>query len=185
MDHTKLLNLNKDVKGRAVISRANGLILGQVVDLIVQPQNGQVYGLTVSDAEGQEHFLAWNETEISAEAVLTNNTDLPGSTSTLNWPEAVRVCNEVLGAKVVTETGDLLGSVTDIHLFGHSYRAFYYVTPAALRKLFRNGFLLPSDGMRAYTREIEQNCCRLIVPANVNSVSISPSKISSLAALYE
>jgi hypothetical protein len=78
---------------------------------------------------------------------------------------------DVIGSKVVTEDGTLLGRVSEAHIgvdqpgVAGAARVVYRVAESTLQKFFGGGFFLPGSVARSYSPEEK----RMIVPADTEN----------------
>src|SRR5687767_10288619 len=103
--------------GRAVLSLGSANKLGQVHDLIVHPTSGEMVGLSVQISE-QSHFLV-SKSEIhsigfDAVMVQSDQSLVPPDQSRLKAFPCAK--NGLIGVKVITEDGKLLGEIANVYI---------------------------------------------------------------------
>lgn len=158
---TSWLKLSR-LLGRTVERAVPRQALGKVIDLVLHPTEGLLLGMVVQTAAGEERVFAWHGLRLLPTAVRIEKQDAPDTTREQNELKAgVRACRELLGAHVLTEEGQLLGSVREIYCDWETRRVLHYVAGAGWRKLMP-GRYLAGNQPRAYSRAGH----RLIVPAH-------------------
>jgi len=112
--------------GRAVLSLENANKLGQVHDLIVHPTTGEMVGLSVQVSD-ESHFLVSKEEvhSIGPDAVMVERDQslVPPDQSQLKaFPLAK---TGLVGVKVVTEDGKLLGEIANVYFYLEETRSLF------------------------------------------------------------
>lgn len=109
----EVLPLNS-LAGRAVLSLATGNRLGTVLDPYVDPVNGALIGVTVTTPDDNIAVLDYkNIHNFGSDALMAVSDD---SVKTVDeepfkaWPNS----NELIGTKLITDSGTLLGKIADI-----------------------------------------------------------------------
>lgn len=163
-------NAARDWLKLLVLSAQNGERLGRVADIFIHPTNGTLLGLAIETDDGEGHLLLPGNFSVTDEAViaLSENSFLD---STKKPEGAVSACQEILGAKVITEDGHLLGRVRDVRLSDSSGRATYRIVPSLLQGILGAGFLMSSDTPNSYCQDGWQRGSRLIVPTWIGDPS--------------
>ena len=147
--------------GMPVLSRVSGNKLGEVRDLFVDQINGMLNGLTVTVEQGTA-ALPYDEIHsFGRDAVMANadNSLQPVDEAWLsNQPNAKE---HLIGTKVITESGRLLGSIANVFVTAQPPPfVVYEIRESMLDKLLgRQTYILPSDGY-ALSNDKE----RLVVP---------------------
>jgi len=108
----------KELRGLAVVDVTGGKKLGAVDDLVVSPDDGTLLAVTVSGgmfSGAKSYVRAEDIRSIGADAVTVvgENVARREDEMTEAVREAHRSSRTLLGAKVVTEGGALLGTVSD------------------------------------------------------------------------
>jgi uncharacterized protein YrrD len=159
----RTLNVAKDLRGMSLIAVDTGAKLGEIRDAIIQPTEGRVTGVVVRTPDDDELRLRISDVIIGPDAVMTSwesfayAGDRAGEVA-----GGVRALEEMVGSKVVTEDGDLLGRISDVYVRADRPQAIYRVTESRVQKFFGGGFFLPGDVTRSYSPEGG----RMIVPAD-------------------
>jgi len=137
-----------DLIGRTVLSVETANKLGQVHDLIVHPTKGEMVGLSVQLSD-QSHFLVNNEEihSIGPDAVMVQTDQSlvsPEQSSLRAFPFAK---NNLIGVKVITEDGKLLGEIANIYVHLEETTSFfiYEVRSSILDKLLRHALYFPAS----------------------------------------
>lgn len=201
MSETRTLNVTNELVGMRVLMpkpfRELGKVsntykrLGEVTDAIVHPTEGRLLGLGVRTLEGNERVLlavcphegderVLNEHDfrIGAESVITIENALcdPKDLDT-SLAGGAYACSELVGAKVVTDEGRLLGSVSEVHLLVQDRKVLYRVTESKWKRPFGGGFLMAGNAPRSYSRA----GMRLIVPFDMEMTMTSGRPLRSVA----
>jgi len=176
MDAAGRLSLEDELIGMAVVINPTSTRLGKVSDALVNPTNGTVIALSVRAAEGDQEWLATGNFHLDR---IDHNTVLTAETGALNQKDfrecqdaAAYACRELIGAKVVTEEGKLLGRVTGVQISAEDAKFFYRVAPSRIEQMLRGGFLMAGDAPLAYF----PSGLRLIVPASLESIQKNRSR---------
>jgi sporulation protein YlmC with PRC-barrel domain len=158
------LNLEDELVGRSVFLNRTSTRLGKISDALVNPTKGTVIALSFRTADDQERWLAAGDFCIGPYAVLASEND---SCDQKDFPQcqpvAAYACRELIGAKVVTDEGKLLGHVSEVQISAEDSKVFYRVVHSRIEQILSGGFLMAGDVPRAYFRA----GLRLIVPANL------------------
>ena len=150
-----------DLNGMSVLSLATGNRLGHIVDLFIDPVNGLLLGASVSLANGELAGLTFSEIHsFGRDAVMTKAdesvTPLEGSTLVSGRP-----ARKLIGTKIITEGGDLLGQITNVLVtLKPPPQIFYEARQSLLDKLLGREFYLPASLGNA----LSDDCARLVVP---------------------
>ena len=109
----EVLPLNS-LAGRAVLSLATGNRLGTVLDPYVDPVNGALIGVTVTTPDDNIAVLDYkNIHNFGSDALMAVSDDSVKKVDEepfKAWPNS----NELIGAKLITDSGTLLGKIADI-----------------------------------------------------------------------
>ena len=159
----RTLNVARDLRGMSLLAVDTGAKLGEIRDAIIQPTEGRVMGVVVRTPDDTELRLRISEIIIGQHAVMTSweSFERAGDRA-VEMASGVRALDEMIGSKVVTEEGDLLGRISEIYIRVDKPQAVYRVTESRIQKLFGGGFFLPGDAARSYARD----GARMIVPAD-------------------
>ncbi len=148
--------------GMTVLSKATGNRLGAVQDLYIDPVEGLLKGVTIQTADGKLAGIDYkNIYSFGKDAVMANDDE---STVLIedDWMENhSHAKKHLLGVKIVTESGNLLGQVADIYVrLTQPPFIIYDVRESILDKLLgRNFFMLASAG-----RALSDDAKRIVVP---------------------
>ncbi|MGH9831423.1 MAG: PRC-barrel domain-containing protein [Blastocatellia bacterium] len=171
----RMLDVAKDFKGMAVLASDTGAKLGEARDVIIHPTEGRLLGVVVRAAEGGERSLSASSFIIGQDAVMVTTTAFRRADERSNeLAGGVRAIEDLIGSKVVTEDGTLLGRVSEAHIgvdqpsvagVAGVARVVYRVAESTLQKFFGGGFFLPGAAARSYSPEEK----RMIVPADTGN----------------
>ncbi|HKQ73027.1 MAG TPA: PRC-barrel domain-containing protein [Blastocatellia bacterium] len=159
----RALNVAKDFRGMPLLAADTGAKLGEIRDAIIQPTEGRVMGAVVRTLDGDDLRLRINDIIIGEDAVMTSleSFERAGDYSR-DLAGGFRAVDEVVGANVVTENGDLLGRITEVYIRVDKPQAVYRVAESTLRKFFGKGFFLAGDAARSFAPD----GARMIVPSD-------------------
>lgn len=153
------------VQGMAVLDANSGSRIGEVADIVVNPSSGVVQGMILRDGNGALRSFAVEEVHIGADAVMAGrNGEIDEAARSSALEGGVPAAGELIGTRVVSEEGTLLGQISEIYLSLETPRIAYRVAGSALDRMFGGGFYISGKLPRAYTRS-EQ---RMIVPAGTS-----------------
>ncbi|HLH21936.1 MAG TPA: PRC-barrel domain-containing protein [Chloroflexota bacterium] len=125
----------KDLHGRAVIDLESARKLGSVGELLLDPQGRQIAGLVVSEGGsllgGQHHMIvpAAALHAIGEDAITVRDTGSPAPANE-DFGGLPRL-SKLLGRRVVTQGGKLLGSLEDVLIEGANGRISGYLLGAS------------------------------------------------------
>ena len=133
--------------GRSVISLQTANKLGEIHDLLLDPQSGRLAGFSIKRAD--ESYALVDKEEIHSigpDAVMTKRDEslIPADQSPLKAMPLGK--NELVGVKVITESGHLMGSVADIFIHLSERPIFIYeVRSSIFDKLLGHAFYFPAS----------------------------------------
>ena len=165
MDEMRAMNVDKELKGMTVLRSDTGNKMGEVLDAIIHPTEGRVMGLIVRTDEGQERALATRDFFIGKDAVMAT----PGAIFVIqseddSLDDGIPAIGEIVGTNVVTDEGELLGRVSEVHISLETPRTAYRVTGSTLQRFFGGGFYIAGDLPSGYSRD----GVRMIVPVDTD-----------------
>jgi sporulation protein YlmC with PRC-barrel domain len=156
------MNLDKELKGMPVIMSNTGNKIGEVSDALIRVTDGTVLGLIIRTPKGQEGTMAARDLIIGEDAVMAAEgarfveQEMSGS-----FDDGVPALREIVGKNVVTDSGRLLGRLSEVYISSEVPRAAYKVAESPLQQFLGRGFFVAGDLPIAYSRD----GVRLIVPA--------------------
>lgn len=141
--------------GRPVLSIETANKLGQVDDLIVDPVTGRLAGLSISTLDGTGVLVDLKDIgHIGPDAVMVAGESSllpPASSSVSHLPLAK---NQLLGAKVITEGGELLGEIRNVFLDEKELSLLVYeVYSSIFDKLLGNNVYFPASAGCAFSAD--------------------------------
>src|SRR5262245_30797559 len=159
----RALNVAKNFRGMPLLAADTGAKLGEIRDAIIQPTEGRVMGAVVRTLDGDDLRLLISDIIIGEDAVMTSMDyfERAGNHSG-QLAGGFRAVDEIIGANVVTEDGDLLGRVTEVYIRVDKPQAVYRVAESSIQKIFGRGFFLAGDVARSFAPD----GTRMIVPAD-------------------
>jgi uncharacterized protein YrrD len=171
-----VLPLNS-LAGKAVLSLATGNKLGTVRDTYIDPVNGVLIGLSVATVEDQIAVLDYqNIHKFGSEALMAVSDEsvrVVDDAPFPNWPNS----NELIGTKLITESGGLVGKIADIFVTSSPPPVvFYEIRDSLLDKLLGRQIFIPASAAHALSDDRQ----RLVVPDETSDLASR-----SLAELIE
>lgn len=155
--------------GMPVLSRSTGNKLGEVHDLYIDPIEGVLKGVTVEAPNGKLGGIDFKDIfNFGKDAVMAEGDEsvVPINDEWLDkHPHAKK---HLLGVKILTEGGNLLGSVGDIYVrLAAPPVVIYEVRDSVFDKLLgRNFYILASSG-----NAMSSNAERIVVPDNASALA--------------
>lgn len=162
--------------GKTVLSRTTGNTLGQVFDLYIDPVEGLLMGLTIQAPNGKLGGLDYKKVySFGQDAVMANDDDSIVALDN-EWVEShSHARKHLIGIKIVTESGNLLGQVANIFVrLTPPPIAIYEVRESVLDTLLGRNFFIPASTGNALSSRAER-----IVVSNEASTNAS-SNLSEL-----
>ncbi len=164
--------------GRAVLSVETANKLGQVQDLIVHPTKGEMVGLSVQISD-QSHLLVSNEEihSIGPDAVMVNSDQSLVSPDESPLKAFAFAKNNLIGVKVITEDGKLLGEIANIYIHIEETMCLfiYEVRTSILDKLLGHALYFPASSGCAFA----DDSTRLVVS---NDTENADRKLNALVS---
>ena len=156
--------------GMTVLSLATGNKLGKIANLFIDPVNGVLLGATLSAAGGGVVGLGHQEIfSFGRDAVMAKSDQsvVPMESGVL---DGGRDASKIVGAKIITDSGDLLGQITDVYVtLKPPPRILYEARQSMLDKLLGRQFFVPADLAHA----LSDDSARLVVPDITTEVAAS------------
>lgn len=144
--------------GKTVLSRTTGNLLGQVHDLYIDPVEGLLMGLTVQAPNGQMSGLDYKKVySFGQDAVMASDDDAIVALDN-DWVAThSHAKRHLLGIKIVTESGNLLGQVANIFVrLTPPPIAVYEVRESLLDKLLGRNLFIPASTGNALSSSAER-----------------------------
>jgi len=161
--------------GMTVLSLATGNKLGEILDLFIDPINGVLLGVTLSMADGGVAGLAGEEIHSFGRDAVMALTDLAVTRLESGVMVGGQPASKLIGTKIITESGDVLGYITNIFVtLKPPPHILYEARHSFLDKLLGREFFLPASVGHA----LSDDAARLVVP-NITA-EIAASDLSSL-----
>jgi uncharacterized protein YrrD len=167
-----------DLIGKTVLSRSTGNKLGEVYDLYIDPIEGLLIGVTIKAVDGVMGGLEYKDIySFGQDAVMAENDEAITPLQD-DWLEGhSHAKKHLIGVKIVTESGKLLGNVGDIYvqLTPPPY-VIYEVRESVFDKLLGRSFFMYASAGSALSNNAE----RIVVPnATAANASSSLTELSS------
>lgn len=153
--------------GKTVLSRTTGNLLGHVHDLYIDPVEGLLMGLTIRAPNGKMGGLDYKKVySFGQDAVMANDDEAIVSLDD-DWVAThSHAKRHLLGIKIVTESGNLLGQVAGIYIrLTPPPIAIYEVRESVLDKLLGRNLFIPASTGNALSSSAE----RIVVSNNAHA----------------
>lgn len=144
--------------GKPVLSKVSGNKLGEVADLYIDPIKGLLMGLTINNSKDRLGGLDFNDVySFGEDAVMAEGDDRIVPLDE-NWvkthPHAKK---HLTGINVVTESGNLIGKVTDIYIrLASPPVVIYEVGETVLDRWLGRDFFIPASSGTAVSNNAER-----------------------------
>lgn len=128
--------------GRPIVSLESANKLGQVSDLLVDPISGQLAGFSVQRLDESYALVSEGDVhDIGPDAIIIERDDSLVTADSSPVRTQPKAKDNLIGVKVITEHGQLLGSIANLYLCFDKKPAFIYeVRSSLLDKLFGRAF---------------------------------------------
>ena len=147
--------------GMPVLSLATGNKIGQILDLFIDPINGVLLGITLLMDDGRTAGITQADIyNFGKDAVMARSEEsvIPLENNALR---AGRQASKLIGTKIITESGDVLGQITNIFVtLKPPPHILYEARQSLLDKLLGREFFLPASVGYA----LSDDAARLVVP---------------------
>jgi sporulation protein YlmC with PRC-barrel domain len=158
------------LKGMSVLSLDSGNKIGQIGELFIDPINGVLLGVMISLPDGDVAGLSQSEIySFGRDAVMvrTEGSISPWDESTLRGG---REASKLIGTKIITESGDALGQITNVFItMKPPPRILYEARQSIIDKLLGREFFLPA----AVGHALSDDATRLVVPDATVDIAVS------------
>jgi uncharacterized protein YrrD len=142
-------NLNDigNLIGRTVLSLETANKLGHVHDLVLEPLNGALAGLSIQKLDESYALVDYQEIHsIGPDAVMINRDQslLPHDESPIKTLPLAK--NELIGVKVITENGQIMGKIANLFIHIADKAVFIYeVRSSIFDRLLGHAFYFPAS----------------------------------------
>jgi uncharacterized protein YrrD len=155
-----VLPLNS-LAGKAVLSLATGNKLGIVLDPYLDPVNGSLIGVTVTTPEDKTAVLDYKDIHnFGSDALMAISDDsvkIVEGQPFKAWPNS----NDLIGTKLITDSGTLLGKIADIFVTASPPPiVIYEIRESVFDKLLGRQIFIPASLGHALSDDRQ----RLVVP---------------------
>jgi uncharacterized protein YrrD len=158
------------LEGMSVLSLESGNKLGQISDLFIDPINGVLIGITLSMPDGSVGALSQTEIySFGKDAVMARSEG-----SIQPWDESIlqagQEASKLIGTKIITESGDVLGQITNVFVtLRPPPQILYEARNSIIDKLLGREFFLPASVGHA----LSDDATRLVVPDATPDIAVS------------
>lgn len=163
MTEGRVISVAKELKGMSALATDSGERIGEVVDAIIHPIEGRVLGLSLLTNRNERRALAARDLFIGEHAVMVSvGAHLEDSLTGL-LAGGAHALGEIVGTHIVTQDGRVVGRVSEVFIDTLVPHSYYRVTESALQRLFKGGYFISSDVVKAYSSDHT----RMIVPVDI------------------
>lgn len=168
-----------DLIGKPVLSKVSGNKLGEVADLYVDPIQGVLKGITIKNAKGRFGGLDYNDIYSFGKDAIMASADENIVPLEENWvKQHSHAKKHLVGINVVTESGNLIGKVVDIHVrLSAPPVVVYEIGETVLDRWLGRDFFIPASAGTALSDNAER-----IVISNESARGAAPSLKALIAA---
>jgi len=147
--------------GMTVLSLATGNKLGQVRECFVDPINGVLLGFTIAAADGSTADLSYDSVHSFGRDAIMAAADDAIRPQTENSVPNHQSAKKLIGTKIITESGNLLGHIADIFVtLSPPPVVLYEIRESVLDRLLGRQLFIPASAGHALSDDGE----RLVVP---------------------
>lgn len=141
--------------GRAVLVRTTANKLGQVHDLIISPAKGDLVGLSVRLPDESLRLVDYREIySFGQDAVMINSDESAIATQDSPLKALPLAKSNLIGMKVVTESGKLLGQIANLYTYlAETVLFIYEVRSSILDKILGHALFFPASQGRAMSED--------------------------------
>lgn len=119
--------------GRPIVSLETANKLGEVSDLLVNPIAGQLAGFSVQRLDESEALIGMLEVhDIGPDAIIVEQDDSLASTDDSTIKTLPKAKDNLIGVKVITEHGQLVGNISNLYLCFDKSPTFIYEVRSSL-----------------------------------------------------
>lgn len=163
--------------GKTVLSKVSGNKLGEVDDLYIDPIEGLLKGVTIKNSKGRMGGLDYNDIYSFGKDAIMAIADEKIVPLEENWVKHhSHAKRHLMGINVVTESGNLIGKVADIHVrLSAPPVVIYEVGETVLDRWLGRDFFIPASAGTA----LSSNAERIVI-----SNEAAQGAASSLRALF-
>ena len=117
----------RSVIGRPVLSVQTANKLGHINDLVVDPLTGQLAGISIERVAESHALVEWRDIHsIGPDAIMVDRDDSLLAVDQSPIKTLPRAKNDLIGVKVITEHGQLIGTIAGLSLFLADKPLFIY-----------------------------------------------------------
>ena len=156
--------------GMTVLSLSTGNELGRILDLFIDPINGVLSGVSLSTSDGRVMGLGQDAIySFGRDAVMVRDDAVlaPLDSGILG---AGQPASKLIGTKIITEGGDILGHITNVFVtLKPPPHILYEGRRSLLDKLLGREFFMPASIGHA----LSDDAARLVVPNETADIAVS------------
>ncbi len=163
------------LSGMAVLSLTTGNKLGHILELFIDPINGVLSGMTLSTPEGRIAGLGQEDIySFGRDAVMVTSDEAVTYLDNRAFSRGQQA-SKLIGTKIITQSGDVLGHITNIFVtLKPPPHILYAAGQSLLDKLLGREFFIPASIGHA----LSDDAARLVVPND--TADIATSDLASL-----
>jgi hypothetical protein len=158
----KTINVAQGLKGMAVRAPLTDEMLGVVQQALIHPTAGELVVIIIRTPELDVCTITSTDLTIADKALRAAADALLSGREANLIAEGFFTPEDLLEALVVTDHGNLLGRVCEVHFSVETRRVYYWVVKSEWQRLLGGGFFMAGDVPHSYFPHNH----RLIVPAD-------------------
>lgn len=161
MKSARTVSVEGDLREMPLLQPGTSARLGKILDALIDPARGEVIGVAVLTDAGKERVLFNGDYSLGVNTVMASEDALRDPERLIEILQGRAFARELVGAKVVTDDGKLLGHISSVQLSEGWAKVVYRVTPSGGQSSLKSSFLLTGKAAHSYSR----SGSRIIVPA--------------------
>lgn len=127
----------------------NNSTIGMVIDVTIHAANGTIAGFWFQAGNGERYFIAADDPELPSPDRF--------AVAEIKPPGVKRLCGrsvtrEIIGSSVVTESGRLLGHISDVYISMENQRVIYRIVESKWQEKLGKGIYVDGSQTIAYSR---------------------------------
>jgi uncharacterized protein YrrD len=156
MDHN---HMSLDLRGKKIVSVTNGEIIGEVVDVLVDPEERYVAALITSKGNlfrRETQMLARDDISvIGKHVILSTQPDVVRNREDFNTADQwVAVSDHLRGNDVVTSDGTRVGRLQDIIIDPHGQIIAYALSNVAVSGPIADSKQIPAESIQSFGKDV-------------------------------
>ena len=167
MSNSKVAVTADSLRGMTVLSVASGNKVGLVDDLFLYPDNGSLSGISLT-ADGHLKFVPYDDIHsLGSDAIMVEYEQSAAPVEAAE--ETGRSIKAVFGARVISDSGDILGQITQVYVtLMHPPAVIFQISKSLLHRFFGLVSYLPASAGHV----LSDDSRRLVVPRTAAKAAV-------------